>query len=127
MVVDRSTDKLDLTPFHKTLEVSPALKVTGIVTRLVGIGLEAHLPNPVQGQIVHVDRANSKPLMCEVIGFDKRRIILMPFGELEGVRPGSMSLVMGALVLVIVPVVPVVPVVVVVGDRVSGVDDVGST
>lgn len=39
---------------------------------------------------------------------------------LEGVRPGSMSLVMGALVLVIVSVV------VCVGGRVSEVDDVGS-
>ncbi|MCP4437173.1 MAG: hypothetical protein GY812_16950 [Actinomycetia bacterium] len=39
---------------------------------------------------------------------------------LEGMSPGSMSLVMGALVLVIVSVA------VVVGDRVSEADDVGS-
>jgi len=89
MTVDRSQDIVDLTPFHQTLEVTPALEVTGIVSRLVGIGLEARIPDPVQGQIVHVERANNKPLMCEIIGFDTEKVILLPYGELEGVRPGA--------------------------------------
>jgi flagellum-specific ATP synthase len=80
---------MDFTPFRKTLEVIPPFRIEGSVTRLVGIGLEATLPDPVQGQIVEVDRANNKPLMCEVIGFDKGKVILLPFGELEGVRPGA--------------------------------------
>ena len=89
MSIDRSPQNLDLSPFHQTLEITPALEINGIVSRLVGIGLEARLPDPVQGQIVNVDRAHNTPLMCEVIGFDTEKVILMPFGDLEGVRPGA--------------------------------------
>jgi flagellum-specific ATP synthase len=79
----------DFTPFKQTLEVTPAFQTQGTVTRLVGIGLEASLPDPVQGQIVKVDRNHDVPLICEVIGFDKSKVILLPYGELQGVRPGA--------------------------------------
>ncbi|HDS30764.1 MAG TPA: flagellum-specific ATP synthase FliI, partial [Firmicutes bacterium] len=82
-------EPLDLSPFRNTLDVTPAYHAEGIVTRLVGIGLEAALPAPAQGQVVDVERANNFPLRCEVIGFDTNRVVLLPFGELEGVRPGA--------------------------------------
>jgi len=84
-----STPQLDLSNFNQTVEVSPLFHVTGIVTKLVGIGLEASLPDPIQGQVVEVERTHNEPLVCEVIGFDTNRVIMMPFGELEGVRPGA--------------------------------------
>ena len=80
---------LDLSHFNHTLEVTPTCCIEGVVTRLSGIGLEATLPDPVQGQVVEVERANNSPLMCEVIGFYSGRVVLLPFGELEGVRPGA--------------------------------------
>jgi FliI/YscN family ATPase len=83
------TGELDLTPFRNTIEVTPAYHAEGIVTRLVGIGLEAALPAPAQGQVVQVERLHSGPITCEVIGFDTNRVILLPFGDLEGVRPGA--------------------------------------
>ncbi len=90
MVPDANlNESLDLTPFRNTLEVTPAFKSEGVVTRLVGIGLEAALPAPAQGQVVEVERIHLNPLTCEVIGFDTNRVILLPFGELEGVRPGA--------------------------------------
>ncbi len=85
----RRDDRLDLSPFFRMLEVTPACRVKGTITKLAGIGLEAALPDPVQGQVVEVDRANSDPLLCEVIGFDSGRVVLLPLGELEGVRPGA--------------------------------------
>ncbi len=85
----QAPEKLDLTPFRHTIEVTPAFHVEGTVTRLVGIGLEAALPSPVQGQVVEVERTHREPLIGEVIGFDINRVILLPFGELEGVRPGA--------------------------------------
>lgn len=84
-----SVQSLDLTPFYHTLDAAPACRVRGIVTKLVGIGLEASLPDPVQGQVVEVERQNLDPLLCEVIGFDTRKVILLPYGELSGVRPGA--------------------------------------
>ena len=77
--------KMDFSQFRQTLEVVPPFQIQGIVTRLVGIGLEAALPDPVQGQIVEVERAHKKPLTCEVIGFERGKVILLPYGELEGV------------------------------------------
>jgi FliI/YscN family ATPase len=90
MTVDPAGIKdLDLTPFYQTLEVAPSFEIEGYITKLVGIGLEASLPDPVQGQIVEVERLNLEPLMCEVIGFDTNKVILLPYGELNGVRPGA--------------------------------------
>lgn len=90
MAADSSTaSPLDLSHFNHTLEVMPSCCVEGVVSKLAGIGLEATLPDPVQGQVVKVERANNSPLMCEVIGFHSGRVVLLPFGDLEGVRPGA--------------------------------------
>jgi FliI/YscN family ATPase len=90
MTVDNTgIPKLDLSPFYQTLEVVPSLKIEGVITKLVGIGLEASLPDPVQGQVVEVERLHLDPLLCEVIGFDTNKVILLPYGELSGVRPGA--------------------------------------
>lgn len=79
----------DLNPFRHTLEIITPFQIHGYVTRLVGIGLEATLPDPVQGQVVEVERANRSPLICEIVAFDKNKVILLPFGEIEGARPGA--------------------------------------
>jgi len=80
---------VDFAPFSQILEVTPAFNVEGTVTKLIGIGLEAALPDPIHGQVVEVERPHLEPLTCEVVGFDKNRVILMPYGELGGVRPGA--------------------------------------
>ncbi|MFH1676316.1 MAG: FliI/YscN family ATPase [bacterium] len=89
LLSDGSGRSLDLSQFERTLEVEPIFACEGRVVRLAGIGLEAVLPSPVQGQIVEIDRMNHSPLTCEIIGFDSGKVFLMPLGELEGVRPGA--------------------------------------
>ena len=89
MPPDPGFSRMDLTPFRQTLETMPPFEIEGTVTRLSGISLEATLPDPVQGQIVEVERIHQTPITCEIIGFDKSNVILLPFGELEGIRPGA--------------------------------------
>ena len=83
------TDRLDFTGFLETIQTVPTFHSAGTVTKLVGIGLEAVLPDPIQGQLVEVDRDGDTPLPCEVVGFDTGRVFLLPFGKLHGVRPGA--------------------------------------
>jgi flagellum-specific ATP synthase len=87
--VTPSPQKIDFTPFRETIDTTPFFNTTGSVTRLVGIGLEATLPDPVQGQVVEVEVGTGERVICEVVGFDTDRVFLLPYGELIGVRPGA--------------------------------------
>jgi len=81
--------KIDFSPFLQTLHSVPPFQVQGVITRLVGIGLEATLPDPVQGQVVEVDRVGAPPLLCEIVGFEENKVFLLPLGEIQGIRPGA--------------------------------------
>jgi flagellum-specific ATP synthase len=64
-------------------------KVTGRITRVTGLVMEAvGLRLPV-GSPCHVPLPNGFQLDAEVVGFEDRRLFLMPLSDVEGVQPGA--------------------------------------
>jgi flagellum-specific ATP synthase len=65
------------------------LKVTGRITRVAGLVMEAvGLKLPV-GSPCHVPLPNGFQLDAEVVGFEGERLFLMPLSDVEGVQPGA--------------------------------------
>ncbi len=62
----------------------------GRVTQVVGLVLEAKLPEATLGGLVSIYTSyDSKPVFAEVVGFKGEKVLLMPLGDIRGVRPGS--------------------------------------
>jgi flagellum-specific ATP synthase len=63
---------------------------TGRVTRLVGLAVESRGPDARLGELCEIySRARGTPALAEVVGFSHEHVVLMPYGDLHGVEPGS--------------------------------------
>jgi flagellum-specific ATP synthase len=73
------------------------LIVCGTVTKVVGLIAEARGVQIPIGATCHILREDgSLAAACEAVGFREGSTLLMPYGDLHGVRPGSLVRVVGA-------------------------------
>ncbi|MCG9894948.1 MAG: FliI/YscN family ATPase, partial [Fimbriimonadaceae bacterium] len=61
----------------------------GRVEQVVGLVLESRGPVSRVGDVCLVQAENGRNIPCEVVGFRNDRILMMPLGEMTGIRPGS--------------------------------------
>jgi flagellum-specific ATP synthase len=65
--------------------------VLGRVEKVVGLVIETRGPSARLGDLCHVEPGDgSPPVACEVVGFRSESVLLMPLGEVKGVRAGSL-------------------------------------
>ncbi len=84
---------LDLTAHRQLIARSSGLRYQGRVVQVVGLSIEVEGLQLPLGEICHLypERATSgaSRITAEVVGFRDNRLILMPFAETHGVRPGT--------------------------------------
>lgn len=64
------------------------IKKFGKVSQVVGLTIESTGPDVSVGSTCYI-RSADKEIMAEVVGFKGNKILLMPLGDMGGVRPGS--------------------------------------
>ncbi len=72
-------------------QISQMLPVglAGRVTRLVGLtAAVSDFPAPL-GALVHLERDHGEPVLAEVVGFSGEETVLLPHGDLHGIRRGT--------------------------------------
>ena len=75
--------------FTKLLDGLTLVRQTGRVTDVIGVVIESLGPNAAMGEFCTIYPGNgSSPIPCEVVGFRKDKMLLMPFGEMQGISPG---------------------------------------
>lgn len=80
----------NLSSFNMLASRTEPIRVVGRVTRVVGTIIEGEMPDCVVGQMCHIHPGGGlEPVLCEVVGFQGSRVILMPLGEMRGLHPGS--------------------------------------
>lgn len=75
---------------RKTVSEARLVQVQGRVTQVVGLVLESNGPNARVGDLCHVRAHDGGLIACEVVGFRGDRTLLMPLGEMVGVRAGDL-------------------------------------
>jgi flagellum-specific ATP synthase len=68
-------------------ELNP-MRVSGRVTDVIGLVVEASGPGAPLGSLCHIVGVE-RVIPAEIVGFRTGRVLLMPLGELAGVAPGS--------------------------------------
>ena len=68
----------------------------GRVTQFYGLMLEASGPDVFLGEVCEVySRAQTAPVLAEVVGIRNGRVLLMPYGELRGIGLGAEVIALG--------------------------------
>ncbi len=85
---------LDLSRDLRAVAAAEVLRPHGKVVQVVGMVVEASGPNAPVGDIclVHPEGGvfeRQRAIACEVVGFRAGRILLMPYGDMRGIQPGS--------------------------------------
>ena len=79
----------DLNRVDQALGKAAPLPVEGRVTRIAGLLVEAVLPRAAVGAGVVIEGDNG-PVLAEVVGFAGVRVLLMPVGEVQGLRESAL-------------------------------------
>src|SRR5215470_1612309 len=84
---------LDLTFHRRLIARSSGLRFQGRVVQVVGLSIEVEGLRLPLGEICHLyperATAGASRITAEVVGFRDERLILMPFADTHGVRPGT--------------------------------------
>ncbi|MCC6445226.1 MAG: flagellar protein export ATPase FliI [Armatimonadetes bacterium] len=67
-----------------------AVSVNGKVSQVIGLVIESLGPPAQIGErcLIHYNRTRP-PMDAEVVGFRDNKVLLMPLGEMDGIKPGS--------------------------------------
>ena len=73
----------------KAVKPKTKITLTGRVTKIAGLVVEADGPLISIGSRCTIRTVMGTDIYAEIIGFRDDRVVLMPYGENEGIAPGS--------------------------------------
>lgn len=79
---------IDISKYNNVLE-REYIKKIGKVSRVVGLTIESEGPDVSIGSCCKINTRDGKSVLAEVVGFKDKKILLMPYGNIEGVGLGN--------------------------------------
>ena len=79
---------ITLAPYIEKVKGVNPLRLCGYVDRITGLVVEAIAPPSRIGDFCLID-TGQEDVLCEVVGFRSDRLLLMPLGEIRGIKPGD--------------------------------------
>lgn len=81
---------LDLTKYKNIVKSSSTFREIGQVTQIIGLIIEADGPSSSVGDLCYIyNNMDEEPIWAEVVGFKANNVLLMPLGDMEGLKPGA--------------------------------------
>ena len=80
---------IDLKKYNSFVNKIDFVKKTGKVNRIIGLVIEGDGPAVSVGSLCTIYPKNRIALQAQVVGFQDKRILLMPLGDITGIEPGS--------------------------------------
>lgn len=81
---------LQVEKYHSVIDAVSPITETGRVAKVVGFIAEAEGPASRLGGVCDIYlKGDEGKIRAEVVGFRENRLLLMPFGEIRGISPGS--------------------------------------
>jgi len=81
---------MNLDRYKNIVKTANTFKEIGQVTHIIGLVIEADGPSSSIGDLCYIhSKIDEEPVWAEVVGFKEEKILLMPLGEMEGLKPGA--------------------------------------
>ncbi len=81
--------ELEYSMYAEAIQLAKTFTFRGTVLDIIGLLIEASGPKSKMGEICKLIPDSGIPVLGEVVGFRGGRVLLMPFGGLDGIAPGS--------------------------------------
>ena len=75
--------------YFNALSSYQPLRLEGKIVKVAGIVAEGHGPGLSIGSLCTIKNPEGLDIQAEVVGFSDKRVIIMPFAEMRGIKPGS--------------------------------------
>ena len=87
---------MDFEKYHNTIKGINPFSVYGKVSGVIGLLVEGYNPETSIGEMCRIyPNGSNRAIGAEVVGFREEKVLLMPFGNLDGVGPGCRILSTG--------------------------------
>jgi flagellum-specific ATP synthase len=73
----------------EAIRLCEPLQLEGRIIKVAGLVAEANGPGLSVGSLCAIKDSEGRDIQAEVVGFKNKRVIIMPFGEMRGIKPGS--------------------------------------
>lgn len=85
---DNLSDSINFSKYKQKYEIK--VEKLGRVSRIVGLTIESIGPDAPVGSLCHIKVGlYGNSILAEVVGFKENNILLMPLGDISGIKPGS--------------------------------------
>ena len=84
-----SEEGIDWPRYLTAIDACRSIRLEGRIVKVAGIVAEASGPGLGVGSLCVIEGADGDGIQAEVIGFKDNRVIVMPLGEMRGIRPES--------------------------------------
>ncbi|MDI6852302.1 MAG: FliI/YscN family ATPase [Deltaproteobacteria bacterium] len=82
------TGPLNWQDLHRSVEEIETIAFTGLVEEMVGLVIKSKGPHAPVGAVCRVElRSSSTAVPAEIVGFRQDQVLLMPYGEVRGIKP----------------------------------------
>ncbi len=82
--------ELQLDAYRQTISEARTLTYGGTVRNMVGLLIESAGPRARMGEICKLVPVSREPVLGEVVGFRHGHVLLMPYGDLNGISRGTL-------------------------------------
>lgn len=80
----------DADHYVKLVEDGDPIRVEGRVIQVIGTIIEGSVPDCSIGQLCEIIPGGGEPaILSEIVGFHRDHVLIMPLGEMHGLKPGS--------------------------------------
>lgn len=80
---------VDWNKYLRAVRSCRPIKPEGRIVKVAGLVAEADGPGLSVGSLCSVKTNEGHAIQAEVVGFKDKRVVIMPFGEMTGIKPGS--------------------------------------
>ena len=88
--------RIDWQHLQEVLAQADTFTLTGQVQEMVGLTIRSRGPHSAVGGVCRIDLPSPHaPIMAEVVGFRQGQVLLMPYGEVRGIRPQARVVLTG--------------------------------
>lgn len=90
---------IDLVKYRTLVSRLDTVRANGMVTQVIGLVVESIGPAAQIGELCEIRHGgrNAPTVKAEVVGFKANRLLLMPLGEMAGIKPGSEVVATGSV------------------------------
>ena len=88
-MIQKTDNRIEWDKYFNAVEICKTMRSEGRITKVIGLIAEGDGMGLGIGSLCAIRNDYNREIRAEVIGFREDKVLLMPYGDLRGISPGS--------------------------------------